>query len=244
MHKQLISAGAGLFGFGALVGWALTADHFEQKMREREALAFERNQALRYHIVELEKAFDDLATDFASYKEDATEDVSAVTDEAVVPAGETVEETRSNLQSLIDEYTANPDDSSDEFVKEAVVMDRETPPFVISKEKFAWDEEEGDDYAKITLTYYPRHRLLLDDDEETVDDVATTVGWRNLSQFGGESGDPNVVFVRNRRMMTDFEVVRDEENEVPLHIKYGMGREEFNVSKAAGVLKLRPEDRA
>jgi hypothetical protein len=72
--------------------------------------------------------------------------------------------------------------------------------------------------------------------------VGNTLGWKNLSQFGGESGDPDTVFIRNQRLETDFEVVRDDESPLPLHIQYGMGKEEFKVNKAAGTLRLRDED--
>jgi hypothetical protein len=83
---------------------------------------------------------------------------------------------------------------------------------------------------------------LLDDDNDPVDDIAGMIGWRSLSNFGGESGDPDVVFVRNDRLLSDFEVVRDDESELPLHVKYGMSEEEFKTNKAAGTLKLRRED--
>ena len=163
--------------------------------------------------------------------------------EAAFPPGETPEETRSNLQAIIDQYTANPQDR-DNFVEHssASLEPDYQPPFVISQEKFAYDEDEGDEYDKLTLTYYPDDRVLLDEDDEVIDDINYTVGWRNLSQFGTDTTDADVVFIRNRRMRTDFEVVRDAESPLPLHVKYGMGKEEFQVNNAAGTLKLRRED--
>lgn len=164
-------------------------------------------------------------------------------EEGIIPEGETPEETRSNLQSLIDQYTANPDDR-DTFVNLAhqEVVQTNTPPFVIPKDKFAWDEEEGDEYDKVTVTYYPHARVVLDEEDEVMEDIAHVLGWRNLSRFGDESGDADVVFIRNRQMRTDFEVVKDEESPLPLHVKYGMGKDEFEVNKAAGTLRLRDED--
>lgn len=233
MNRKLISIG--IFGYGVLVGWAFTADHADQKAKEKEDEVENlklRLDLLRNQIVVLEKQHDD--TD-----EEDTDEEEPV-DEAKT------EEIRTNLQSLISQYTSEPD-NADAFVNVALdnVMDP-TPPFVISKEKYAWDEEEGDQYAKITLTYYPKFRMLLDDDQDLIPDkdIPSMVGWKNLRQFGGESGDPDVVFIRNRRLMTDFEVVKDDENDIPAHVKYGMGREEFETNKAAGIIKLRPEDRA
>jgi hypothetical protein len=155
---------------------------------------------------------------------------------------ETPEETKRNLQSLIDAYTNDPE-AQEQFVEIATSVQEydKTPPFVISRDVFAYDEE-GEHYEKITLNYFARDRVLLDDDEDPMDDIAGMIGWRNLSRFGDESHDPNVVFVRNRRLQTDFEVVKDDEAQLPLHVKYGMGREEFRVNRAAGLIKLRRED--
>lgn len=246
MNVKLISAGAGVFGLGALVGWALTADHFERKMHERLDISDARIDHLRETVVALTNFIEEYGDETAP--EEVLGEVSE-TDEASegpVPTDEEIEETRSGLQALIDTYTTGESSAPDlaQFVDRVVSseVDR-TPPFVISMQQYSWDADEGDEYDKITLKYYPRHRMLLDDEEEPVEDVANTIGWRNLNQFGGDSGDPDTVFIRNRRMRTDFEVVRDDESELPLHIKYGMGKEEFRATKAAGVLKLRPEDR-
>lgn len=269
MHNKLIAAGAGLFSFGALVGWAITGDHFERRMKSNQEVLNEviRRKSEEINLLKQRELIDYVEQDVdltmamlesrrdenqpeLPFQEKAEDEAEPEPEEAEEEdeweeeySEEKTEELRTNLQNLIDSYTANPNDV-DTFVSRAGrVMKRDhTPPFVISREKYAWDEEEGDDYSKITLTYYPNERLLLDDDEDPVDDVNALVGWRSLSQFGGESGDPDVVFVRNRHLMTDFEVVRDEENPIPLHVKYGMSRAEFETNKAAGVIKFRPED--
>jgi predicted RNase H-like HicB family nuclease len=281
MQYKLIATVAGAISYGALVGWAVTADYYEQKLADskatnnglRDAL-YEQTQGYRHPDAVTAKPFDSETIEFESIIDFPPEDdlreledsiVEGLKQEseaekapggvaseqhgtgdeedAVVPEGETPEETRSNLQSLIDQYTADEDDV-DRFIRHASEEQKQSndPPFVISKEKYAWDEEEGDDYDKVTVTYFPNARMVLDDDEDPMEDVARTLGWKNLQRFGDESGDPDVVFIRNRTMMTDFEVVRDEENELPLHVKYGMPREEFETNKAAGLIKFRPED--
>lgn len=273
MHVKFLAAGAGLIGYGALWGWAITADRYDRKVQEEKNELAYLCQYLRHEVVTLRDKLSDLESEatVVNISEGRLHSVSldeepnvfgetvTIVDPEISPEGETaetevtndddvasdepIETTRSNLQSLIDTYTANPDDV-DTFVNvaERSIQDEHTPPFIISKGKYAWDEEEGDDYSKITLTYFPRERLLIDDDEEPVEDVANTVGWRNLTRFGEESDDPDVVFIRNRRLETDFEVVREEENPIPLHIKYGMSRTEFETNKAAGVIKFRAED--
>lgn len=250
MRSKIIAAAVGAFGAGALLGWAITSDIYENKLREERRLYDKYMRNKTQHIwalqdrLENQGLFKDIGTTSQTinlvYNEDLIEEEPEVD---VVPDGETPEETRSNLQRLIDMYTA----PSDEEIMEGVGVepsssgDRSTPPFVISKAQYAFDDE-GDSYSKITLTYFPRDRVLLDDDDEPIEDIARMVGWRSLSQFGGESEDPDVVFVRNRRMETDFEIVKEEEAPLPLHVKYGMEKEEFRANKAAGLIKLRQED--
>lgn len=270
---KLIATAVGFAGWGALVGWALTADHYEQKLKDKHAT----NNTLREmllresrHNMELRASLEELPMEAdvetthvineghiqsvsldpepnafgesikVSEAENSPGDETSETDVAE-ETEETFEQTRSNLQNIIDQYTANPEDR-DEFINAAVEqLSSNDPPFVIDRTTFAWDEE-GENYEKTTVTYYPASRVVLDEDDEVIDDPGVTLGWRNLSRFGDESEDPDVVFVRNRRIMTDFEVVKDEESPLPLHVKYGLGREEFNVAKAAGTLRLREED--
>lgn len=269
MQSKLFAAAAGVLSYGVLVGWAATADYYEQRIKEKnDHIKFLRSRPLGtitnvyqttegLHVeAELDVDVDDhptLLTETGELHEDENPrgdetsevDEAGVTEEIIEDAPESPETTRANLQALIDLYAADPEDVS-RFVDHAerVVAPGagQVPPFVISQETFSWDEEEGDEYEKLTITYYPKERVLLDDDNEVIDDVDGTIGWRNTSRFGDESHDPDVVFIRNRRLRTDFEVVRDEENQLPLHVKYGLGREEFEVSRAAGTIRLRPED--
>jgi len=271
MRNKLIAAGAGLLGYGALIGWAVTADFYDRKMKSNQQLL---GEIIKRQSKELETTKDLLLqqSDMVEYSES---DVQAAIemmrlkgeglleaikgenpesgDEGLLPDSEDegepydeakTEAIRTNLQGLIDTYTADPDEVNhfNEITAKAIEND-ERPPFVISREKYSWDEEEGDDYEKITLTYYPRDRILLDDEDEVVDDIGSLVGWRNLSQFGGESGDPDVVFVRNPKLQTDFEVVRNTENQPPAHVRFGMGREEFETNKAAGLIRFGREGR-
>lgn len=256
MRSKLIAAGVGLFGYGALIGWAATADYYQRRMEDREETSRIRIDNMTKKTFDLEQALARAMMDLPEITEEEADSTEIAAEIVEVAEGDDEEsdeeeeeydeektaELRSNLQGIIDSYTKD-DEVINSFVHRAehAVTDR-TPPFVISREQYSWDEDEGDDYAKITLTYYPRERILLDDDEEVIDDINAYVGWRNLSQFGGESGDADVVFVRNRRLQTDFEVVRDTENQPPTHVRYGMPREEFNANKAAGLIRFRPED--
>ena len=41
-----------------------------------------------------------------------------------------------------------------------------------------------------------------------IDDINGTVGQDNMKRFGHGCDDPNVVFIRNEKLATDFEVLR------------------------------------
>lgn len=312
MNSKLTVVGAISAAVGAVVSWAVTADHYELKCKEAEEAAAEYERLLRasedevydlkqkqnivfnqYNVdpqglsaeevyaqtadalrkakdsvPELEEKLtsaDKIAELQAEHADEAlieetaddpnvviipteeftTEQVEEeLREEGIIPEGETLEETRSNLQGIIDKYTASPEDR-DEFVSAVLEppSQKDAAPYVITKEDFAWGEDEGSDYDKKTLTYYPNQRLLLDEDEEVIDNVPQIVGWRNLQRFGDESGDPDTVFIRNRKLRTDFEVVRELEAKPPLHVAYGMDRETFRAQRAAGLIRVRPEDK-
>lgn len=115
------------------------------------------------------------------------------------------------------------------------------PPFVISQPDYAYGDE-GQHHDNITLRFFPAHQVLLDEEDELIEDVDRYVGWRSLNQFGGESGDDDIVYVRNRNMDVDFEVVRVTDEDLPLHVKFGMPKIEFKSRKAAGRLAWPEED--
>lgn len=251
MQLKLAATIAGSFGAGALLSWAVTADFWQKRTSD-----------VAFHIVEyydglLPGRVPDTAeveleewyiSDPENPRGDDSDEVddTDVSDEAEVEPEQTEEEVRSNLQSIIDQYTATEDADSEQtirsFVKQVVDNDDPhfKPPYVISTGTFSWDEE-GEKYDKVTVTYYPQHRVVIDDDGDVMDNVAGVLGWANLNRFGDMSEQADVVFIRNEKIMTDYEVVRDEDVP-PLHVRYGMGKEEFEVTRASGRLRLRDED--
>lgn len=162
---------------------------------------------------------------------------------------ETVEETRSNLQKLIDSFInvegASPaEDFDGEMAHGSNALTTATrPPYVITQEDYAFGED-GQYFDKVTITWYPRDRVLLDDADEIIADrdIPKIVGNKSLQSFGHLSMDDDTVFVRNERMETDFEVLRENELPLPTHIRYGMDKTTFDTHRAAGLIKMRPED--
>lgn len=268
MRSKLIAAGIGIFGYGALLGWAITGDKFDAKMKSNQRLLGDiiskqsselsaaKNMLLQTmdpnSFEDLDSIIEEVQTDGYNWLENHREEAGVITpDPDPVPGAswqnETPEETRSNLQSLIDKYNANDEDrEAFEYMVNKTIEDSgpdNTPPFVISRETYSWDEE-GEDYAKLAVTYYPQDRVLLDDDQEVVDhkDIDTMVGWKNLQRFGDESDDANVVFVRCRRLLTDFEIYQETEGSLPAHVRYGMDRHEFETHQAVGITRFRRDD--
>jgi hypothetical protein len=252
IRVKIIAFGVACFSAGAALGWAITADRADRKIRFAEGNAEIYSNLLKRRTTELAEAQTEVQSvsqqlHLRSIRDVVVEGLPNVAldepipeDEPddVIPLDETEEETRAKLQAQIAQYTSNPDDR--DFYVDRIPVHRVgevdyTPPFVISRELYSWDDLEGDDYSKITLMYYPGPRVLLDDGQDPIDDVEGTIGWKSLNQFGGESGDPNTVFVRNRRLLTDYEVVRAEDDEeLPVHVVYGMSHDEFEANKIAG----------
>ena len=77
-------------------------------------------------------------------------------------------------------------------------------PYVISPDEYG----EIDEYEQVTLWYHS-DGVLVDDDGNVVDDVEEIVGEASLKTFGEYEQDS--VFVRNDRMKSDYEILRDKE---------------------------------
>jgi len=65
-------------------------------------------------------------------------------------------------------------------------------------------------HAQVTLTYFAADDVLADDSDMPIEDVEATVGIANLERFGHRSKDPKVVYVRNVKLSTDFEICHHE----------------------------------
>ena len=75
-------------------------------------------------------------------------------------------------------------------------------PYVISPDEFG----EKDGYENVTLTYYA-DGVLTDYFDNVISNVDEVVGFDSLDHFGEYEDD--VVFVRNEKMETDYEILRD-----------------------------------
>ena len=80
--------------------------------------------------------------------------------------------------------------------------------FVISLDEFM----SNDNYQQSEILYSPSRQTFFDNESEPIDDVEMYIGKGNLF-WGMQSGDKNVVYIRNKDLRTDFEVIRENEEE-------------------------------
>ncbi len=232
MRTKLIVTAGGALGYGVLLGWAFTADYYSRRVVVLGLL----NEMLRQKCLDLSADAPDAPDDSPEFY---VEDVEVV-DDWETRFDVATEEMRSarveELRDVVEPYTGTEDMTEiDPVLHAAVTVGR--GPYVISRDEFAWGEETAL-FGKETLTYYPSLRALVDEDEESVD-ILDVIGWENLNRFGDESGMSDVVFVRNPRLLMDYEVVRDEDNEPPIHLRYALPKDEYQARVKSGQLRFR-----
>lgn len=78
-------------------------------------------------------------------------------------------------------------------------------PYVITEEE---SMENDPEYDHINLTYYAGDNVLSDDEDGVIEKVEEIVGIENLGLFGVGTDNVDVVFVRNDRMKSNYEISR------------------------------------
>jgi hypothetical protein len=139
--------------------------------------------------------------------------------------GETPAETEEDLEPALDEQDEAAITRLEEKARHDRAEDREEksknvfvdPTFDISEEVKHRTKEKayvithdeyfaGDlDYDTIQLTYFEGDDTLVGEDDKPVDDL-TTINEDNLARFGHGSRDKNIVYVRNEKLETDYEI--------------------------------------
>lgn len=156
-------------------------------------------------------ARDEAAAALASYQGQPVEVVTA--DEGLM---EVADEVQPVVQEENSDHPIEPTQSKilfegvalnvDAWDLDAERLNRELgKPYVITENEWS---ENTDDYERQVLTYFANDDTLVDEDEAMIDDIDGTVGQDNMQRFGHGCDDPNVVFIRNEKLATDFEVLR------------------------------------
>lgn len=99
--------------------------------------------------------------------------------------------------------SSNHPDSEEKDEKDNV----DDEPYVIRPDLF----DTLDDYESMTLTYYA-DGVLADMFDVPIDDPDTLVGTDFVDCFNADEVDGDVVYVRNERKKTDFEIIEDLRN--------------------------------
>lgn len=110
------------------------------------------------------------------------------------------------------------EDEDEEDLVQVGVKDSDDAPYQISATSF---NDEFDYHDKITLRWYKKDRVLLDEQENIVDNIDRTVGYDNFdNNVVFDDDDPCYRFVRNEMVGADFEIII-EDGDFP-------GKEEFD----------------
>ena len=88
-------------------------------------------------------------------------------------------------------------------------MHNSEEPYIITVDEFM---EAIPNYDKLSFTYFEGDDILADEREKPITEINATVGEDHLTMFGRFSKDKNIVYVRNERIETDFEITRDEQS--------------------------------
>lgn len=112
--------------------------------------------------------------------------------------------------NVFEDHAVDPDEAEAEEPSLFGPRDPEKP-YIIQTEEFFEDRPE---FSKVTITYYDGDDTLLDEREMPIDDANRVVGQDNLDAFSSgkvsAKDDPHTVYIRNEKMSTDFEIVKEK----------------------------------
>ena len=182
INALVFTAGAAI---GSVVTWKVLEAKYEQRMQEEI-------ETVKEALVAMNNACEE-STD------EETEEEEASSDEYHQVNWDELEDLNEEDEEL-GEYAELTNLYSNE--KGGAEKVRVKKPYVISP----YDFGELDDYRKIDLTYYA-DGILEDDDDEIITDIDDLIGEGSLNTFGEYEDD--AVFVRNERLQTDFEILKD-----------------------------------
>lgn len=220
--KITLALGTGLM-VGGLVGYAIAEKHVRKQAEDEIADARRVFNKLREEAVdaaEKQARSDwfgpDAQGDGEDVEEETTEDLTvADLHEAAralnyAPPSGPRPDPRPPIESFIDDIKEPEVKSVYDPAKDPTQWDRDPNfPYVITEEEFMQDAEN---YSKITIKYYDKDSSLVDEREQYIPNMDSIVGEDNMEHFGIGTDSPDIVYVRNDRLESDFEVTREHAN--------------------------------
>lgn len=152
----------------------------------------------------LERTHPAAAASLREYQGEKVEDLETALDEQDEAQIARIEE-RVRHQEPEVEVTVNVfDDPTFDLVEETKYRTEDKPYIITHDEYFAAEK----DYEQISLTYYEQDDTLTDESDKPINEIDQMVGEDHLVRFGHGSKDKNIVYVRNDRLASDFEIIK------------------------------------
>lgn len=119
---------------------------------------------------------------------------------------ETKSEVKKSIKKNIWENREAVDEIEDDFDLEREKENRSPQrAYIISHDEFFNNDL---DYSEVTLTYFEGDSVLVDENENPIRDVDSVIGGEGNLSFGYGSKDKHIVYIRNEKLSSSFEVVR------------------------------------
>lgn len=227
-REWVIPAAVGVVSFvaGSVAGYLQAERKYKGHIKVQKGLIEIQQEQLDYKkpspedfeskTVQLEFAYDDRLEKFNAAMQQATHVIRELREQgavyltnfAALEADERAEAkhshpTNGDGSNVVNIFPAVFGDNED--WNYALETEQRTPdkPYIIHRDEY-YDNE--DDSRQSTLTYYEGDNILCDGHDTPVYDAENVVG---ILKFGHGSLDPNVCYVRNERLMAEYEVLRD-----------------------------------
>lgn len=194
-----------IFVLGAAAGSLATWKLIEKKYKD---IAQEEIDSVKDTFSKMKKnEYPDKLEDYPDFEEFDDSDDSYDSDDEEPKSEQKID--RNNKPDIV-EYAkilsetgyTNYADRQDKKEKKGVEPVEDERPYVISPDEFG----EKDGYENVTLTYYA-DGVLTDYFDNVISNIDEVVGFDSLDHFGEYEDD--AVFVRNEKMETDYEILRD-----------------------------------
>ena len=194
-----------IFVLGAAAGSLATWKLIEKKYKD---IAQEEIDSVKDTFSKMKKnEYPDKLEDYPDFEEFDDSDDSYDSDDEESKSEQKID--RNNKPDIV-EYAkilsetgyTNYAERQDKKEKKGVEPVEDERPYVISPDEFG----EKDGYENVTLTYYA-DGVLTDYFDNVISNIDEVVGLDSLDHFGEYEDD--AVFVRNEKMETDYEILRD-----------------------------------
>lgn len=194
MKKQLINILA--FATGAITGGFIAYKLVDKKYQQ---ILDKEMEAVKEHANSLIKKYTNIDLDSCNEQQLSFLDDNGELINTTYAQVDSFQEARSIDEMAQDAvFTASMGEKKD-------ISDDRKDPYIISATEFC---EEMPHFSKVCLSYYEQNHVFInDEDDEVLDDPRYLIG-DAYEYFGCNIDEPNVVYIRNYKQSTDYELTR------------------------------------